>query len=39
MPMNLFTAGAGCGTGKSTAVRFLCQSRGLLCLGNPISQA
>ena len=37
MPNILFTAGAKGGTGKSTAARFL--SRGLLCLGNPISQA
>jgi len=38
MPMNLFTAGARCGIGKSTTVRFPCESRGLLCQGNPISQ-
>ena len=39
MPMSLFTAGDKAGTGRSNAVRFLCESRGLLCLGNPISQA
>jgi hypothetical protein len=39
MPLSHFTAGDKAGTGRSNAVRFSCESRGLLCQGNPISQA